>query len=154
MRRLAFDIRIPLPFTLDPTSLIFTNAVVLAVVTVMLLVARIGMGRSSDGVRTWVAADLALGAARGFAVAELINPDFGPRFGFLVVPGSLVMIGLLLHIHAPRRVLGKPETIPRVVLQCAGLALLFGWLADGRRARLAHARADRERASAQGTPLG
>lgn len=129
MRRLASVIRIPLPFTLDPTSLIFTNAVVLAVVTVMLLVARIGMGRSSDGVRTWVAADLALGAARGFAVAELINPDFGPRFGFLVVPGSLVMIGLLLHIHALRRVLGKPETIPRVVLQCAGLALLFGWLA-------------------------
>lgn len=110
-------------------SLLFTNAVVLAVVMVMLLIARIGMGRSSDGVRTWVAADLAFGAARGFAVAEMINPDFGPKFGFLVVTGSLVMIGLVLHIHALRRVLGRPETIPRVVLQCVGLALFFGWLA-------------------------
>ena len=114
---------------LDPTSLVFTNAVVLTVVTVMLLVARIGMGRSSAGVRTWVAADLAFGAARSFAIAELINPDFGPKFGFLVVTGSLVMIGLVLHIHALRRVLGKPETMLRVVLQCAGLALLFGGLA-------------------------
>lgn len=114
-------------FKLDPTSLIFTNGLLSLVVTVVLLVSRLGMGAVARGVRTWVVADIFLAAARGMAVVELLHPGFGISAGpgFPVLTGGLAMIGLVGHLHALARVAGREAPLRRVVLQAVGLALFY-----------------------------
>ena len=114
-------------FKLDPTSLIFTNGLLSLVVTVVLLVSRIGMGEAARGVRTWVVADIFFAAARGMAVVELLHPGFGvfTGLGFPVLTGSLAMIGLVGHLHALERVAGGDAPPSRVALQALGLVLLY-----------------------------
>ena len=112
---------------LDATSLIFSNALLSLVVTAVLLLSRIGLGDAARGVRTWVVADLFFAVARGVAVAELLNPRVQAitGLGLPVVSGALVMVALVGHLHALKRVAGQAVPLRRIALQSTALALLF-----------------------------
>lgn len=112
---------------LDATSLIFSNALLSLVVTAVLLVSRIGLGDAARGVRTWVVADLFFAAARGVAVAELLDPRVQvlTGLGLPVVSGALIMLALVGHLHALRRVAGNAVPLRAVALQSIAVALVF-----------------------------
>ena len=88
---------------IDPLSLLLTNVVVSAVVMLVLLFARLGMRESATGVRTWVLGDLAMMLARLVMIATATVPLAAPGRWAVLLPGSCVVAGLLLHLLVLRR---------------------------------------------------
>lgn len=115
---------------IDPVSLIYTNALVSLVVTAVLWVSRIGLRDAGRGVRTWIVAELALAAARGLAIIDLSAAAPVFPFGALVVPCTVAMLGLVLHLEALRRVAGVQASPTMLVAQVIGLMLVFAWPAS------------------------
>lgn len=110
---------------IDPVSLIYTNALVSLVVSVVLWVSRIGLRDAARGVRTWIVAELALAAGRGLAVIDLSTTQPVFPFGALVLPCAVASIGLVLHHDALRRVVGIQVARPRLLAEVIGLVLVF-----------------------------
>ena len=110
---------------IDPASLILTNALVSLALTAVLLVSRIGLGAEGRGIRTWVFGDVAITAARIVAAATIAGGPVARELAFPVVPGCLMLMGIVAHAHALRSVAGRPAR-PTVMLgQTVALAFCF-----------------------------
>ncbi|MFP6791262.1 MAG: GGDEF domain-containing protein [Thalassolituus sp.] len=115
--------------TLDPASLLLTNAITSLALAAVLLLSRIGMGNDARGIGTWVFGDIVLAMGRCAAVATLLGLPFTMGRDFTSVAGCLGVIGLVAHVQALRSVAGHPARPIFVVAQALGSALLLYLLA-------------------------
>jgi diguanylate cyclase (GGDEF)-like protein len=108
----------------DPLSLIYLDALVSAVLTVVLLASRIGLQDAARGVRTWIAGDLLLCTARVLAVLEAVR-GHGLLTDRPIVPAGVALCGVVLHLDAIRRVRGGGHPPLPLAVQALGLGALY-----------------------------
>jgi diguanylate cyclase (GGDEF)-like protein len=111
---------------IDPASLVLTNALLSFAMAALLLISRLSLGDEGRGVRTWVLADIMLSLARIVAAGTISGLFLDGDRHFPLLPGMLAALGVAWHVQAIRRVAGHEAGATTVLMQAAGLALLFG----------------------------